>query len=78
MGKKIAYTVSLWDNAAIYTDVRAGDRLRLNDVKISRRDNQPNITIRYSDQIEVIYYIYPVQLEKLWRFTYDYYYFLEK
>lgn len=53
MGTAVAFTVSLWDNAAIYCNVKPGDHVELHDVKIGRRDDQPNITIRYSDQIVV-------------------------
>lgn len=53
MATKTAFTLALWDNAAIYTEVKPGDRVRLHDVKIGRRDDQPNLTARYSDQVVV-------------------------
>lgn len=48
-----AFTVTCWDNAAIYTSVHAGDRIQLNDVKVGKRDGQPILTARYADQIVV-------------------------
>lgn len=48
-----AYTVTCWDNAAIYTSVHPGDRIQLNDVKVGKRDGQPILTARYEDQIVV-------------------------
>lgn len=53
MASKTAFQLSLWDNAAIYTSVMPGDLIEIHDVKISRRDDQPIITIRFADQIVV-------------------------
>lgn len=45
--------VTLWDNAAVYTKLSEGDRIKLRDVKLTSRDGQPNLTARFCDQVEV-------------------------
>lgn len=47
MARKTAFSLSLWDNAAIYANVRPGSQ------KIGRRDDQPILTVRFANQIVV-------------------------
>lgn len=47
-------TLTLWDNAAVYSNLQPGDYIKLYDVKIGQRNGKPTLTARYSDQIEVI------------------------
>lgn len=47
------FTLTLWDNAAIYTTATEGDTVQLYDVKLAVRDGRYILTARFCDQIQV-------------------------
>lgn len=50
---KTVFTITLWDNAAIYTTATEGDTVKLYDVKLAVKDGRYLLTARFSDQIQV-------------------------